>query len=58
MSVFQTMTQLLSLLLYSSDREPERAHRAWETHLARRWMTTTGYRIFFKAARRTDFAGS
>lgn len=27
------------------EREPERAHRAWETHLARaRWMTTTGYR--------------
>ncbi|MER8995561.1 DUF2285 domain-containing protein [Mesorhizobium sp. M0678] len=26
-------------------REPERAFRAWETHLARaRWMTTTGYR--------------
>ncbi|MER8882444.1 DUF2285 domain-containing protein [Mesorhizobium sp. M0816] len=26
-------------------KEPERAFRAWETHLARaRWMTTTGYR--------------
>ncbi|MER8798283.1 DUF2285 domain-containing protein [Mesorhizobium sp. M0984] len=26
-------------------REPDRAFRAWETHLARaRWMTTTGYR--------------
>ena len=27
------------------DREPERARRAWETHLARaRWMTEQGYR--------------
>jgi hypothetical protein len=27
------------------EKEPERAHRAWETHLARaRWMTTTGYK--------------
>lgn len=27
------------------DREPERARRAWETHLARaRWMTEHGYR--------------
>lgn len=27
------------------DKEPERAFRAWETHLARaRWMTTNGYR--------------
>jgi hypothetical protein len=26
-------------------REPERARRAWETHLARaKWMTTNGYR--------------
>ncbi|MER9336776.1 DUF2285 domain-containing protein [Mesorhizobium sp. M0293] len=26
-------------------KEPERAFRAWETHLARaRWMTTNGYR--------------
>lgn len=26
-------------------KEPERAYRAWETHLARaRWMTTSGYR--------------
>jgi hypothetical protein len=26
------------------DREPERARRAWETHLARaEWMTTSGY---------------
>ncbi|RUV41225.1 DUF2285 domain-containing protein [Mesorhizobium sp. M1A.T.Ca.IN.004.03.1.1] len=31
------------------DREPDRAHRAWETHLARaRWMTTTGYRYLFQ----------
>lgn len=27
------------------EKEPERAFRAWETHLARaRWMTTNGYR--------------
>lgn len=27
------------------EKEPERAHRAWETHLARaRWMTSTGYK--------------
>ncbi|MDH2404599.1 DUF2285 domain-containing protein [Bradyrhizobium sp. SSUT18] len=27
------------------DREPDRARRAWETHLARaRWMTEHGYR--------------
>ena len=27
------------------DREPERARRAWETHLARaEWMTNSGYR--------------
>jgi hypothetical protein len=27
------------------EKEPERAYRAWETHLARaRWMTTTGYK--------------
>jgi len=26
-------------------REPERAHRAWESHLARaRWMTENGHR--------------
>ncbi|RWP23097.1 DUF2285 domain-containing protein [Mesorhizobium sp.] len=31
------------------DREPDRAHRAWETHLARaRWMTTTGYRCLLQ----------
>jgi len=27
------------------DREPERARRAWESHLARaKWMTANGYR--------------
>jgi len=27
------------------DKEPDRAHRAWKTHLARaRWMTEHGYR--------------
>jgi hypothetical protein len=31
------------------DREPDRAHRAWESHLARaRWTTTTGYRYLFQ----------
>jgi hypothetical protein len=26
-------------------REPDRAHKAWESHLARaRWMTVSGYR--------------
>ncbi|RWK58025.1 DUF2285 domain-containing protein [Mesorhizobium sp.] len=31
------------------EREPDRAHRAWETHLARaRWMTTTGYRFLLQ----------
>ena len=31
------------------DREPDRAHRAWETHLARaRWMTTIGYRYLLQ----------
>jgi hypothetical protein len=30
-------------------REPERARRAWETHLARaRWMTEHGYRHLLK----------
>lgn len=31
------------------DKEPERAHKAWETHLARaQWMTTDGYRFLFQ----------
>lgn len=31
------------------DKEPERAHRAWETHLARaRWMTEQGYKFLLR----------
>lgn len=34
------------------DREPERAHRVYERHLARaRWMTTEGYPLLLKEAR-------
>ena len=30
-------------------REPERARRAWESHLARaRWLTQSGYRHFLR----------
>ena len=33
------------ILHVDPDREPERARRAWESHLARaRWMTQSGYR--------------
>lgn len=33
------------VLHIDSAREPDRARRAWETHLARaRWMTEKGYR--------------
>ena len=33
------------VLHIDSDREPERARRAWESHLARaKWMTESGYR--------------
>ena len=33
------------VLHIDSDREPERARRAWESHLARaKWMTENGYR--------------
>jgi len=32
------------VLRIDPDREPERARRAWETHLARaEWMTKSGY---------------
>ena len=31
------------------DVEPDRAHRAWETHLTRaRWMTERGYRYLLR----------
>jgi hypothetical protein len=34
------------VLKIDPDKEPERAHRAWETHLARaRWMTEHGYKF-------------
>jgi len=37
------------VLKIDPDKEPERAHRAWETHLARaRWMTEQGYKFFLK----------
>lgn len=33
------------VLHIDSQQEPDRARRAWESHLARaRWMTTNGYR--------------
>lgn len=34
------------VLRIDSDKEPVRARRAWETHLARaRWMTEQGYKF-------------
>ena len=38
-------TEVASVVLHiDPSREPERARRAWETHLARaRWMTEHGY---------------
>jgi hypothetical protein len=38
-------TEVASVVLHiDPSREPERAHRAWETHLARaKWMTKHGY---------------
>ena len=36
-------------------REPERARRAWDSHLARaRWMTESGYRHLLRGARHTS----
>jgi len=42
------------------DREPERARRAWETHLARaRWMTEHGYRhLLWRSSALTGPTGS
>jgi hypothetical protein len=39
-------TEVARIVLHlDPNREPERARRAWETHLARaRWMTEHGYR--------------
>jgi T6SS, Transcription factor, DNA binding domain len=39
-------TEVACLVLHiDPSREPERARRAWETHLARaKWMTEHGYR--------------
>ena len=38
--------EVANLVLHiDPDREPERARRAWESHLARaKWMTESGYR--------------
>ena len=38
--------EVTNLVLHiDPDREPERARRAWESHLARaKWMTESGYR--------------
>ncbi|PPC88768.1 MAG: hypothetical protein CTY36_16745 [Methylocystis sp.] len=34
-----------------SEREPERAKRAYDTHLQRaKWMTTSGYKDFLKGS--------
>ncbi|WMT79565.1 DNA -binding domain-containing protein [Bradyrhizobium sp. Ash2021] len=39
-------TEVVRIVLHlDPDREPDRARRAWATHLARaRWMTENGYR--------------
>lgn len=39
-------TEVARIVLHlDPDREPQRARRAWETHLARaRWMSEHGYR--------------
>jgi hypothetical protein len=38
-------------------REPDRARRAWETHLARaRWITEHGYRDLLRGGHRTEGA--
>jgi hypothetical protein len=37
------------VLHINPDREPDRARRAYETHLARaQWMTSTGYRFLLR----------
>lgn len=37
------------VLQIDPDKEPERAHHAWETHLARaRWMTEQGYKFLLR----------
>ncbi len=37
------------VLKIDPDKEPERAHRAWQTHLARaRWMTEQGYKFLLR----------
>ena len=37
------------VLQIDPDKEPERARRAWETHLARaRWMTEHGYKFLLQ----------
>ena len=37
------------VLQIDPDKEPERARRAWDTHLARaRWMTEQGYKFLLR----------
>jgi hypothetical protein len=45
-------TEVARIVLYIDPlQEPERARRAWESHLARaKWMTEHGYRDLLKAA--------
>jgi hypothetical protein len=44
---WREVTQIV--LRIDPDREPERATRAYETHLARaKWMTHTGYRLLLR----------
>jgi hypothetical protein len=44
--------EVANLVLHiDPEREPERAKRAWETHLARaKWMTESGYRHLLRSA--------
>jgi hypothetical protein len=45
-------TEVARVVLHiDPSREPERARRAWESHLARaKWMTEHGYRDLLRAA--------
>jgi hypothetical protein len=45
-------TEAASVVLHiNPSREPERARRAWETHLARaKWMTEHGYRHLLRGS--------
>ncbi len=40
-----------AVLLLDPDKNPEHAHRCWQTHLARaKWMATTGYQQLLEKA--------